>query len=489
MKRFILIWAVIGLYSCSGPKTESHSEELLAESHTVFTNIHELFVEFDPLIKGQTSRFGTHITALSNYKPMTTGQLTVVLTGSRKNESKPVGVSENPGIYRATLTPEETGKFDLLFLFTDNATVDTFLIQGVEVFADKEKALAGAKPFTGGSIVFLKEQAWKSDFGIEKVEELPFHGVIRTAGKITPTASGSAMVIAKNPGVITFSSRINPGIRIDKGTIVAMISGQGLSEGNPESQLLNAREKYEKSKQEYDRNVTLLKSKLVSRPEFEASEAGYLVAKKEYDILKQNIKGDGFEITAPITGSLTRLLVNNGAKVEPGMPIAEIISNSSVLLESMVSSSYNGVIQKISDGIIVTASNNTYQISKCNGKPITGSTSTQTMGQIPVRFEIESNSDLIPGTIATVYFWYGNNEKTITVPTSAVVEEQGNYYVFIEKTGESFEKRGVNISTSDGLRVSISSGLTEGEWVVVKGAMLVKLASMSGAIPSHGHVH
>ena len=111
------------------------------------------------------------------------------------------------------------------------------------------------------------------------------------------------------------------------------------------------------------------------------------------------------------------------------------------------------------------------------------------MGQIPVRFEIESNSDLIPGTIATVYFWYGNNEKTITVPTSAVVEEQGNYYVFIEKTGESFEKRVVNISTSDGLRVSISSRLTVGEWVVVKGAMLVKLASMSGAIPSHGHVH
>jgi len=139
--------------------------------------------------------------------------------------------------------------------------------------------------------------------------------------------------------------------------------------------------------------------------------------------------------------------------------------------------------------VITTASNKAYQISECNGKMIAGSTNVQTLGQIPVRFEIESNTDLIPGSIATVYLWYDNNDKTITVPASAIVEEQGTYYVFIEKTGESFEKRRVGISTSDGLRVSITDGLAKDEWVVVKGAMLVKLASMSGAIPSHGHVH
>ncbi|MFZ4564794.1 MAG: hypothetical protein ACOYNU_15555, partial [Bacteroidales bacterium] len=169
MKRFIFLWAVVFMYSCSAPKTENHAQEMLAESHTVFTTNYELFVEFDPLIKGQSSRFGTHVTALSNYKPMTTGQMTVVLAGNRNNESKPVVVSENPGIFRTTLTPGETGKFDLMFFFADNSTVDTFLIRGVEVFADQEKALARAKPFKGGSIVFLKEQAWKTDFGIEKV--------------------------------------------------------------------------------------------------------------------------------------------------------------------------------------------------------------------------------------------------------------------------------------------------------------------------------
>ena len=318
---------------------------------------------------------------------------------------------------------------------------------------------------------------------------MQFHGVIRTAGKIIPTTSGSTMVIAKNPGIVTFTKLINPGILIEKGALVAAVTGQGLSEGNPETQLLNAKENYEKSKKDYDRNTILLKSNLVSRPDFEASEASYLKTKKEYDILTENIKGDGFEIYAPVTGHLTRLLVNNGSKVESGMPIAEIISNSPVLLETMVSSKYTGIIQKISDGLIMTASNKAYQISQCNGRMIGGSTNVQTLGQIPVRFEIVSNADLVPGSIATVYLWYDNNDKTITVPASAIVEEQGTYYVFIEKTGESFEKRRVGISTSDGLRVSITDGLATDEWVAVKGAMLVKLASMSGAIPSHGHVH
>jgi RND family efflux transporter MFP subunit len=489
MKRIIFIGAVILMYSCSAPKTEEHAKELLAESHTIFTNNYELFVEFDPLIKGQSSRFGTHVTKLADYKPMTTGQLTVVLAGTRKNESKPVPVSENPGIYRATLTPEETGKFDLMFLFADNSTVDTFLIREVEVFADQEKAIDGAKPFSGGSIVFLKEQAWKIDFGIEKVQETPFHGVIRTAGKITPTASGSTMVIAKNSGVVTFSKSINPGVQIEQGALIASVTGQGLSEGNPETQLLNARENYEKNKKDYDRNTLLLQNNLVSRPDFEASEAAYLKSKKEYEILTENIKGNGYEIYAPIHGQLTRLLVTNGSKVESGMPIAEIISNSSVLLETMVSSKYIGVTGEITDGVITTPSGKAYRISQCNGKKIIGSMNIQTLGQIPVRFEIESNTDLIPGSIYTVYLWYDNNEKTITVPVSAIVEEQGTYYVFIEKTGESFEKRRIGISTSDGMRVSITDGLAKDEWVVVKGAMLVKLASASGAIPSHGHVH
>ena len=57
MKRIIFIGAVILMYSCSAPKTEEHAKELLAESHTIFTNNYELFVEFDPLIKGQSSRF------------------------------------------------------------------------------------------------------------------------------------------------------------------------------------------------------------------------------------------------------------------------------------------------------------------------------------------------------------------------------------------------------------------------------------------------
>jgi hypothetical protein len=35
----------------------------------------------------------------------------------------------------------------------------------------------------------------------------------------------------------------------------------------------------------------------------------------------------------------------------------------------------------------------------------------------------------------------------------------------------------------------VLSGITEGERVVTKGAYAVRLASVSSAIPAHGHVH
>ena len=37
--------------------------------------------------------------------------------------------------------------------------------------------------------------------------------------------------------------------------------------------------------------------------------------------------------------------------------------------------------------------------------------------------------------------------------------------------------------------VEITTGLKAGEWVVSDGAYQVKMASMSGELPAHGHEH
>ena len=82
------------------------------------------------------------------------------------------------------------------------------------------------------------------------------------------------------------------------------------------------------------------------------------------------------------------------------------------------------------------------------------------------------------------------NAQAITVPKSALLEEQGNFFVLVQLTPESFEKREIKVGKSDGLKTEILSGVSSTDRIVTRGAVLVKLASVSNSIDPHaGHVH
>ena len=74
------------------------------------------------------------------------------------------------------------------------------------------------------------------------------------------------------------------------------------------------------------------------------------------------------------------------------------------------------------------------------------------------------------------------------MPLSALTEEQGLYYVYLQEEPEIYKKQEVIIGENNGERVEIMHGLKEGDKVVTKGAYQVKIASASGEIP-HGHAH
>jgi cobalt-zinc-cadmium efflux system membrane fusion protein len=61
--------------------------------------------------------------------------------------------------------------------------------------------------------------------------------------------------------------------------------------------------------------------------------------------------------------------------------------------------------------------------------------------------------------------------------------------VFVQRTGETFERRAVTLGARTGDLVQVVSGIHTGERVVTKGAYLVRLASLATSAPAHGHVH
>jgi multidrug efflux pump subunit AcrA (membrane-fusion protein) len=75
------------------------------------------------------------------------------------------------------------------------------------------------------------------------------------------------------------------------------------------------------------------------------------------------------------------------------------------------------------------------------------------------------------------------------VPAAAIVDDAGRPIVFVQREGETFERRAVTVGARSGDLVQILEGVTAGERIVTTGAYLVRLASLSTSVPAHGHVH
>jgi len=109
--------------------------------------------------------------------------------------------------------------------------------------------------------------------------------------------------------------------------------------------------------------------------------------------------------------------------------------------------------------------------------------------KIPVYFEVDNTGELLAGSFIEVWIKMNPKSTALRISETALLENFGTYSVIVQTGGESFEKRDVEIGVSDGIYVEIISGLKEGERVVTEGAYQVKMASMSGALPEHGHSH
>jgi cobalt-zinc-cadmium efflux system membrane fusion protein len=82
------------------------------------------------------------------------------------------------------------------------------------------------------------------------------------------------------------------------------------------------------------------------------------------------------------------------------------------------------------------------------------------------------NGRLKPGMFARVRY-SGPARPVVTVPVGAVVQDEDQRSVFVERARGDFERRTVALGPRRGNDVVISSGLTTGERVLVDGTMLL----------------
>ncbi len=341
----------------------------------------------------------------------------------------------------------------------------------------------------GEGIAFTRAQAEAAGLQVEVIDELPFYGVIKTAGHIQAPVGGEVVVVAASAGVLYYTDpSIVEGQAVGKDQTLAGISAKKLQDGDP---LVKARLAYETALAEYERAKRLVDDKIISAKEFEQVCLRYETAKTTYEGQAQGMTANGASVTVPMAGYIKQLLVENGAYVEVGQPVAVVTQVRRLQLRAEVSEQYYSQLSKVSAAYFRPSyTDHLYKTAEMNGRLVAyGRAAVEGASHyLPVTFEFDNVGDILPGTYAEVYLLTTPEEGVVSVPISALTEEQGLYYVYVQVCAEEYMKRAVHPGRRNGERVEILHGLQHGERVVTQGAYQVKLASVTTAIP-HGHNH
>ncbi|MFG6385194.1 MAG: efflux RND transporter periplasmic adaptor subunit [Muribaculaceae bacterium] len=334
-------------------------------------------------------------------------------------------------------------------------------------------------------IVLSPEAAKRMGVATDTVSVSDFNQVIKVSGRIMPDAGGDAVVSAPTSGILRINKNINVGSEVKAGTLIGSISADGVSGGDANR---TAKVNLEAAKAEFDRVSALYADRLVTLAQYNAARAELDRAKAAYSAPAASGRA-----TAPISGIITALNVKSGQFVETGTPIATVASSTQLTLRADVPFKHYREASAVTDARIVVPSTGTsVKVSDLGGRradsgnPSAGASG----GYVPVTFSLRNDGSLIPGSAVEVYLIGNSSTKAVTVPVSALVEQQGSLFVFIRLDEDCYRKVPVVTGRSNGSEVEILSGLSGGESVVSAGTTAVKLAQSSGNVPEgHSHSH
>ena len=498
--KYIIILMALAFTACQSSEEHEHDEEgnhVATETpsvvHTVWTNKSELFVEFPALIVGQASRFVAHFTYIEKHQAVTEGSLTVSLIGNEKGIRQTVDSPASVGIFKPTLVPQQAGVYQLKFELTTPTISDTIIISDVLVYEDLESAIEALKNQEEnlGSITFLKEQAWKIDFQTAPVVRDKVYEIIPTSGIWEIAPSDYKTMVATTNGIVDFLSiNLTEGSKITKGQSLAIVNSSDLSTNNLSAEIQKAKAVYEQAKSEYDRKKQLYDSKIVPKSEFEEVQERYQVSKSTYETLSAGYSNGGKKLVAPFDGFIKSIAVKNGDFVEQGASILAISKHNSSVLKIQISSDYGLIKEQIKEVWYQPSAGNWSSLSANNGEILSvGKEVNSKKPLVSVFAKVKELVQMPEGSFTNVQIAFGQSEKVLSIPEAALLEEYGKYSVIAQSSGKSFERRDVIIGKRNGKNVEITNGLRAGEVVVTNGAYQVKMASMSGQAPAHGHDH
>ena len=490
--------------SAEPPAAPSEPEAL---SVTRWTDKTEVFAEYPPLVVGGTSRFAIHLTRLDTFKALTEGNVEVRLQGpSGQPEVFRVDAPSRPGIFGVDVKPTQAGKRELVIVLNAKGLRDEHRVGEVDVHpsADAARAAAGAGGEDAPGISFLKEQQWSLDFATAVVKEQAVRESIRVPARLEARPGGAADVVAPIDGRLTRVVDVPLGASVSRGQELARLLPPPSVPGDlPQLQRTRAealsavalatrdRERAERLTAAGAAPEKRLDEARSSEEQAKARFAAAEASLAQYNAARAGGAADAegtFVVRAPVSGVVARREATTGANISAGAVLFRVVDASQV-----------HVLGQVPEAEAARA-----RLARAAEIEITGQPDRLPAGRLislgkvlepqsrtlPITFALDNRKLGIPGGQAIfLHLLMHSTAPRPVVPMAAVVDDAGRPIVFVQREGETFERRAVTLGPRSGDVVQITEGVKPGDRVVTKGAYLVRLASLSTSVPAHGHVH
>lgn len=467
----------------------SHDESLQL---TAYNDLFEVYAELTPPVAGDTCEVVAHFTLLENFKPMENGSVTAKIGDSEQLLDTPT----RQGVYKFRLVPAAVGEACISFDIAVPGGISRVVTPVFTVCGDSHEAqnmAAELKAASANGVVFTKEMSWKVDFATDSCRREPFGQVIRAMAQVQP-AQGDERVVASHGGGIVSAAiaSLVEGSAVSAGQTIFTIESGAMAEGNLAVRYSEAESAYRLAKAGYERKQSLAADRIVSESELQRAKANMEQAEAVYNSLRSHFSSGRMAAKSPINGYVKQLLVRSGEFVEAGQPLAVVSQNRRLMVRADVPSRYWKLLADITTATLrVTSESHIYSFEELDCDVVSyGRSIDLSSPMVPVTFEVRNVAGLLPGSMVEMFIHTRGSRKVVTIPTTALIEEMGNWFVYVQLTPEYFEKREVTVGQNDGLRTEITSGLDGTERVVSRGAALVKITQLSGGLDAKsGHQH
>lgn len=346
----------------------------------------------------------------------------------------------------------------------------------------------GAEAEKHANEVVMTPEALKSaKLKVQKIEPMAFREAVKCSGVIETSRGGERVLVAPASGVVTFGNGVVNGAQVGAGQTLFHISSKGLEQGDAAANVQIDKALAEK---ELKRAEELIKDNLISRKEYDRIRTEYERAKAGAASVAARNRA-GMSVSTPISGALVNVTVRPGSFVNMGDPLGTVVVDRRLVLKADMSERDRWFADHVvGANILVPGTDQVVELGKLGARVLSSRPTTDSRSHfIPVYIEFNNPGGLGNGSVVEVWLLGSRREGVLSVPRSALVEEGGMFYVYVQEAQGVFEKVEVKRGASDGARVEILSGLEPGSKVVIDGALKVRLAGMGSSIQGHSHNH